>query len=256
MIRLIDANNWARIKLEGGDSVPDLYWEISNAAVSFPTFVVWDGEKSTKARKAIYPQYKEGRPPMSEDMREQFKFLQEMLRISPVTQIQVPFVEADDVIARLASKFHPDPVAIFSTDADLAAIKNAHPVPEKELPCKRQHLQLYKILVGDKSDNIKGIPGFGKKAWAALTESDLYALDGCFEGNHESCAIQHLMKVAPKRCHKWLMQTDAFDQLKVLLQVVQFMKVDDNSITEHMENGIYNPDAARGIFEQLLFEDA
>lgn len=256
MIRIIDANNWARIKLEGGDSVPDLYWEISNVAVSYPTFVVWDGTKSIQARRALLPEYKAGRPGMSEDMRDQFQFLYNILRISPATQIKVPFVEADDVIARLAAKIYPDEVSIFSTDADLAAIQNARPIPQKELPCEAKHLQLYKTLVGDKSDNIKGIPGFGAKAWEALTESDLYAIESSFESGYEACITQHLLKVAPKRCHKWLMEPDAFDKLKIYRRVVQFMDVDDDSISENMENGIYNPDAARRIFEQLLFEDA
>lgn len=258
MIRIIDANNFARIALETGQNVSDLYFEISNIALVHPTFVVWDGKNSIKKRRDIYPDYKKGRPGLPEDLRAQFDFLQQMVRISPATQLIVPDVEADDVIAALARKCHPDRVEIHSMDKDLAAIPNATLLPKKELPCPPRRLRLYKTLVGDKADNIKGIPGFGPKAWDKLEDHILDQLEIFLREKVVDRGFRELLtKVSTPKVGKWLIDDSNIDLIQRYWKIIGFFPVNDKLLTEYMENGIYNPAAARQIFDEFfLTEDA
>ena len=89
--------------------------------------------------------------------------------------------EADDVIATLAKQID-EPLTVFATDKDLLQavdITNPFPrqdedptqTPESRLGIKREQIVDYLTLVGDSSDNIKGVTGIGDKtAVKMLTE--------------------------------------------------------------------------------------
>jgi DNA polymerase-1 len=93
-------------------------------------------------------------------------------------------LEADDVISFLCNELQGFKT-IVSTDNDMAQLINTNiqlysPVKkvtithenfEQYFPVSRENYLLYKSIVGDKADNIKGLPGFGKVKAKRLTEN-------------------------------------------------------------------------------------
>jgi DNA polymerase-1 len=58
--------------------------------------------KGPTFRDALYPEYKANRSPMPDDLRSQIEPIHELVRLMGWTVLDVPGVEADDVIATLA----------------------------------------------------------------------------------------------------------------------------------------------------------
>ena len=153
--------------------------------------VVFDGKGGSQRRKKIYSNYKEGRAIKSklnrvvgfEDIDEEQKSMkQQMIRIFsylqnlPLNIIMIDRIEADDVIAYLSSYFK-EKVFILSNDRDFLQLVSERVsvyLPTKKKMYNPQSLLeetgiwcenyiIYKSLMGDKSDNIQGIKGFGDK---------------------------------------------------------------------------------------------
>lgn len=149
--------------------------------------VCWDGGKS-KWRKAIYPEYKGHRAKKREEntqeekekylgMLKQMDQLHDILPNFGVKSLKVSGWEADDLIYATNLHYKDDVTVIVSTDRDMLQLvddKTFIWTPYKEqlitpdnftqlngVP-KRFYLT-YRILVGDKSDNIDGIYGIGDK---------------------------------------------------------------------------------------------
>lgn len=92
-------------------------------------------------------------------------------------------LEADDVIAYLCVNL-PGNITIVSTDNDMAQLIGKHvqlysPVKKvlithdnftQHFPVNQDRFLLYKSIIGDAADNIKGIAGFGKVKAKKLTE--------------------------------------------------------------------------------------
>lgn len=156
--------------------------------------VVFDGTGGSLRRKAIFPEYKQHRANKTRLNRifeeasttesESQALARQLIRVShyidtlPVTTIQIDNVEADDVIAYLAlQSFKDSQVTIMSSDKDFYQIVNDKikvysPTKKKiygpqdvlnEYGVHPSNFVLFRILDGDKSDNIDGIKGFGLK---------------------------------------------------------------------------------------------
>jgi len=145
--------------------------------------VIWDGSRS-KLRTDLLPEYKksnrrkENKEKFEEDnIYDNIKITQELLSYLGVPQIKINATEADDVIADMADTVKV--VLIVSTDKDFLqlinnnismynpftnTIINNYNFTSEVLPplTPDQYLE-YHILLGDKSDNIDGVPGIGKK---------------------------------------------------------------------------------------------
>lgn len=132
--------------------------------------ICWDGPDSTVRRVAVYPEYKQNRkrdPAFVEDLLRQKAVLREMLRCLPVVQVLVPGVEADDAIAAIVAFCRMEKIGIVTSDHDLyclaserCRIFDPHGAAVK-LDLRPDQYVAYKALVGDASDNIKGVPGIG-----------------------------------------------------------------------------------------------
>ena len=134
--------------------------------------VVWDGFNSLKRRRDLFPGYKQ-RPEKGDDVKASFDMLKEVLCHCPVTQVEIPTWEADDVIYTLACDYADQdmPVRIETNDQDffqLATYNCIHLPMVKPLPCQPENTCLYKAIVGDQSDSIPGWRGFGPTRWAAV----------------------------------------------------------------------------------------
>ncbi len=157
--------------------------------------VVFDAPGKT-FRDDIFPEYKANRPPMPDDLREQLAPLKEVIRAMGLPLIEVPEVEADDVIGTLAVRAAEEGIeTLISTgDKDMAqlvderitlintmsdTVLDRDGVVEKfGVPPER--IVDYLSLVGDSVDNIPGVPKCGPKT-AAKWIREYGSLDGVVE---------------------------------------------------------------------------
>jgi len=143
--------------------------------------VCWDGGRSEK-RTALYADYKAQRKDRDEeeDATRPFSQVKEFLTLAGVHHVEMPGVEADDLIAAYwRNKHSSERVVILSADKDFLQlldgwteqIRPGTGVDERwtssrvrqELGCRPEHLPAVMALVGDVADNVPGIRGFGHK---------------------------------------------------------------------------------------------
>jgi len=135
--------------------------------------------KGPTFRDAIYPAYKAHRDPMPDDLRSQIAPIHEVVRLLGWPVLDVPGVEADDVIGTLAvaAASQGVEVIISSGDKDLAQLVNEHITIIDTMNGKRRDLAGveaefgvparlmldYQTLVGDTVDNVPGVQKVGPK---------------------------------------------------------------------------------------------
>ena len=135
--------------------------------------------KGPTFRDAIYPDYKAHRSPMPDDLRAQIEAIHEVVRLMGWKVLDVPGVEADDVIGTLAvtAAGQGIEVIVSSGDKDLAQLVNSHITIIDTMNGKRRdlagvqaefgvpaHLMVdFQTLVGDAIDNVPGVPKVGPK---------------------------------------------------------------------------------------------
>ncbi len=140
--------------------------------------VIFDAKGKT-FRHDMYPQYKAQRPPMPDDLRVQIEPLHALIRALGIPLHSVPGIEADDVIGTLAKRASAEGyrVLISTGDKDMAQLvdedvslintmndarMNVQGVVEK-FGVEPQQIIDYLALMGDKVDNIPGVPSVGPK---------------------------------------------------------------------------------------------
>ena len=139
-------------------------------------------------RHKMYDEYKAGRKPMPEDLASQFPVLKEVLDLMNIRICEMAGHEADDIIGTLAKRFSLQ-TYVYTGDRDAYQL-----VDESTTVCYTRKgvsellelskdnfkdeiglnpLQIIdlKALMGDKSDNIPGVPGIGEKTAYSLLES-------------------------------------------------------------------------------------
>jgi len=157
--------------------------------------IVFDGKGGSPKRRKIYPEYKANRKvkkrlnrnvdwgtaPQDEEqsMRQQMGRLIDYLEQLPLTLISIDNVEADDVMAYISQQVLTESdIFLMSTDKDFLQlvddrVKVWSPTKKKlynkqevldEYGIPSNNILTYRILDGDKSDNIGGIPGCGIKS--------------------------------------------------------------------------------------------
>ncbi|ABM63184.1 DNA polymerase I [Halorhodospira halophila] len=140
--------------------------------------VVFDAPGKT-FRDELFEQYKAHRPPMPDELRAQREPLKAIIAALGVPVLEVPGVEADDVIGTLAARAS-GPVLISTTDKDMAQLVDEQVTllntmsgtrldPEgvrEKFGVPPELIRDYLALVGDTSDNIPGVPKVGPKTAA------------------------------------------------------------------------------------------
>ena len=234
---LVDGNNLLKIGFHG---VKDYYhngnhiggiWHFLNTIRRFieehnfdKIVVFWDGEGNSSKRKIIYPQYKENRIQEQNEFKVQSftfqkervkQYLEEMF----VRQVNVDNNEADDLIAYYCQIAENEKITIFSSDKDLTQLisenvsiyspsakqmyKNGDKIKLKEHEIPHNNILTYKILTGDKSDNIDGIYYLGDKTlfklFPELLEQELTITDilskaeNLLKEDKENTALKNLL---------------------------------------------------------------
>lgn len=145
--------------------------------------VIFDAKGKT-FRDEMYPEYKANRPPMPDDLRSQIEPLHAVIKAMGLPLISISGVEADDVIGTLASQASKAgmPVLISTGDKDMAQLVDENitlintmtgvvmdpaGVVDK-FGIGPELIIDYLALMGDKVDNIPGVPGVGEKTAKAL----------------------------------------------------------------------------------------
>ena len=154
--------------------------------------VVYDGQGGSQRRRKIHPEYKANRKPgkritrwdafknateEKDAMKIQFSRLIEYLDFLPINVISIDKIEADDTIAYIAHTLLDEDVTILSADQDFLQLvderitvwsptKKKFYTPrmvEADYGVPAHNFLMYKVLMGDKSDNIEGVKGLGPK---------------------------------------------------------------------------------------------
>lgn len=236
---LIDGNNLLNIGIYG---VKDFFhngkhiggiWHFLNTTRRFieeqnfdKVVAFWDGENNSGRRKLIYPQYKETTKQHSDwneskeqSFHEQKQRIKQYLEEMFVRQVDIDNNEADDLIAHYCKIATDEYITIFSGDRDLTQLisprvsvyspnakktyKMGDMIKLKEIEIPHWNIKTYKILSGDKSDNIDGIYYLGEKTLSKLfpeiLESEvsvddiLTKAEKIFETDKNNSAIKNLL---------------------------------------------------------------
>jgi len=145
--------------------------------------VVFDAKGGT-FRDAMFAEYKANRPSMPDDLRVQVEPLHASVRALGYPLLCVEGVEADDVIGTLArsSATAGRPVIISTGDKDMAQLVDGHVTlvntmtgsvmdvagVHEKFGVGPEHIIDFLALMGDKVDNIPGVPGVGEKTAVGL----------------------------------------------------------------------------------------
>ena len=147
--------------------------------------VVFDAKGPT-FRNDMYSEYKANRPPMPDDLRSQIEPLHRIIEAMGLPLLCVSGVEADDVIGTLArqASLEGRHTLISTGDKDMAQLVDKHVTlintmtntvldPQgvvDKFGIPPELIIDYLALMGDKVDNIPGLPGVGEKTAAALLQ--------------------------------------------------------------------------------------
>lgn len=144
--------------------------------------------KAPTFRHLEYEEYKAGRKKMPDELRVQFEPLKELLDKFNINRLEIDGYEADDIIGTVSKKGEENGYKVYIVTGDKDAIQlasdktttlitkkgigeveeyNFDSVMEKYEMTPTQFIDL-KGLMGDKSDNIPGVPGVGEKTGIKL----------------------------------------------------------------------------------------
>ena len=196
--------------------------------------VVWDGKGGSGNRKNINPEYKAHRATARithwglYDTKEQemealigqlFR-VQEYLECLPVVQVTMDKLEADDIIAYIATNTNKK-VTIVSSDKDFLQLINKNvevyaPVKKKtytkdnvqdEIKVLPENYNIVKALLGDHSDGIRGVKGLGIKTIISEWKSFCYDPGASLQDIYDHCETQMELdkpkKIFAKILHEW-----------------------------------------------------
>ncbi len=158
--------------------------EVQSGAASFTHLAVIFDAGRTTFRNRIYDQYKATRPPPPDDLMPQFALVRDATAAFGVPAVELDDWEADDLIASYCREVTASGgrVTIISSDKDLMqllrpGVEMLDPIKQKPIGADEvrekfgvapDRLIDVQALIGDKIDNVPGVPGIGPKNAAQL----------------------------------------------------------------------------------------
>ena len=228
-----------------------------------PIAVVFDAKGKT-FRDELFAEYKAQRPPMPDDLRSQVEPTHEIIKAMGMPLLIIEGVEADDVIGTLARQATEKgiEVVVSTGDKDMAQLVNDHvtlinTMTETTLD-RAGVLEKFGIppeliidflaLMGDKVDNIPGVPGVGEKTALGL----LQGIGGLAELYNNLDAIPELpirgAKTLPKKLEENKEQAELSYQLATIKTDVE-LDCEPDSI----EMSPPNTDRLRELYTEFEF---
>lgn len=158
--------------------------ELFETARPVNIMVAFDQSLTTSFRNEIYPEYKANRDPAPPELRLQLQTCERLVDSLGISCLKHPRFEADDLIASAATLARADgyKVVVVSGDKDLSQVVHEGDLwwdyaRNRKLDTQGVH-DLFGVwpdqiidflaLVGDKVDNIPGVPGIGPKTASRL----------------------------------------------------------------------------------------
>lgn len=134
-------------------------------------FFIWDGRYGSLWRKKANTSYKANRV-HDENFYSIFinmmNTISDLLKNYPVTQLTKENAEADDLIYSLVKILESEEITVVSTDSDMIQLAQQfnnvniwNPISKKYHIIPEYNYVVFKSVVGDKSDNIDGVPKYG-----------------------------------------------------------------------------------------------
>ena len=226
--------------------------------------VVFDAKGKT-FRDELYGDYKSHRPPMPDDLRAQIEPIHQIVTAMGLPMLIIDGVEADDVIGTLALQAQAAnlPVVISTGDKDMAqlvgpgitlvntmsnTVLDSDGVREK-FGIGPELIIDYLALIGDKSDNIPGVPGVGEKTALALLQQ-LGGLDAIYAD------LPRVAELEFRGAKKMPEKLEANRELAYLSYLLATIKVDVELPQSAVElaNSSADQEALLALFTQLEFK--
>jgi DNA polymerase-1 len=226
--------------------------------------VAFDAPGGSTYRIELDPEYKAGRKETPDLFRSQLPLIHEVLEALEITQLEIPGVEADDVIATLATQAAAEGIDVVIVTGDRDSYQLVSDPHIKVLYNKRgvsdyalydeagiaerclgvtpaQYLD-YASLRGDTSDNLPGVPGIGEK-----TAAKLITTYGGLEGIYE-----HLDDLPPKQRTNLGEAKDRVFKNREMSRLNREVELDGIGPAD-LRQGAFDRERVRVLFNQLEF---
>ena len=216
--------------------------------------VIFDGKGGSQKRREVFSNYKADRKVkfrvnrqyddmMSEEdeqvsLRRQLSSLANILGVLPVTTMIYDNVEADDVIGYLAKQVikEDESAVILSSDKDFLQLvsENIHvwnPLKKQKIDKDKlkelygvhaENFIWYRVMDGDKSDNIDGVKGCGLKT--LLKRLPVLETDA-------RLTVDELMRLAEEQKSEYKVFQTILDSKKIIERNFQIMQLEDPDIS-------------------------
>ena len=217
--------------------------------------------KAPTFRHIEFKEYKAGRKKMPDELREQFEPLKDLLDKFNIHRLEIDGYEADDIIGTVSKIAEDNGFKVYIVTGDKDAIQLASnktttlitkkgvgeveeydydSVIEKYEMTPTQFIDL-KGLMGDKSDNIPGVPGIGEKTGIKLIK-EFSSIEGIFDN------IDSIKGSTKKKLEE---NKELAIMSKKLATIIRDGPVEFN--LEELEYGNYNTKDILDVFKYLGF---
>ncbi|GGI10243.1 DNA polymerase I [Gottfriedia solisilvae] len=179
--------------------------------------VAFDAGKTT-FRHSTFKEYKGGRQKTPPELSEQFPLVRQLLDTYGIARYELENYEADDIIGTLAQQASKEDyeVKVISGDRDLLQLVDEQVtvsmtkkgITEVEEFTPAAILEKYELtpeqivdmkgLMGDKSDNIPGVPGIGEKTAIKLLKQ-FKTVEGVYENIDEVSGAKLLQNLSENK---------------------------------------------------------
>lgn len=191
-------------------------------------------------RLELLPEYKGTRAKDNHEgfQRQRREIIRVVEQYFPVTVVNHPEHECDDIISHLAHKHSQlgDKVTVVSTDTDFLQLANSIDGYLQYNPIKKEYRDLpahdyvaWKALVGDGSDNIEGFRGIGNKRALGMLEN-------------------------PQKLEAFLSQNNNREKFELNKKLISFIDVSDSENVITFSNDIADWDSVRSFFADKNFK--
>jgi len=210
-------------------------------------------------RHEAYTEYKAHRPKMPDELSAQIPHMKDVIQAFNIASIEKPGFEADDIIGTLARQAEADglDVVIISGDKDMCqlisdrvtmldtmrnTVTDPAKVQEKYGVPPEKIIEIFSLM-GDKSDNVPGVPGIGEK-----TAAELIGAYGTLDAVYEN-----LDKITKKKAREALA---ANREMAYLSRKLVTIDTDVPLDTSWRDCGVREPDEAslRDLYKKFEFK--
>ncbi len=227
-----------------------------------PDYIAVAFDTGKTFRDEIFPEYKGTRAKMPDDLRPQIERIRQLVDAFNIPRLEMEGFEADDVLGSIARQAAAQGlgVKILTGDRDLLQLVGERIIvnlPGKSLSeasdfmtdeavaeyfgVPPHQIVDYKALLGDKSDNIPGVPGIGEKTAQALLKK-FDNLDNLYA---------HLEQVEPR----WRAKLEAGKESAYMSRKLAAIRTDlpVSLDLEHAKSEAFDPAQIEAFFRELEF---